>query len=182
MTADWQSRAACQNVSSELFFPSSPSPNENRRLETQAFAICHSCLVQVECGEFAQTSNRGYREQWGIWNGRNHGPKHARDETRAYTVPSGPVTLSCAVCAVEWRWVPRTGYRAPATCSYACSNELRARSNRKPKRAKWIAGNGAPEDRNHVAVPGTMEVPERRANDLRRAHHLARGGEMRDHT
>lgn len=132
--ADWQNEAACRDSSWELFYPSSNNANENRLLEAEAIAVCQTCPVQDECREFAQTSNRGQREQWGIWAAKNYGPKHALDEPRSYTSPSGPRTLTCAVCEVRWRWTPKAGFRAPRTCSYACSNELRARSNRKPKR------------------------------------------------
>lgn len=128
MSAGWQSRAACREVPSELFFPSSTSHSENRRREMAALAICRTCPVQSDCHDFAQTSNMGGKEQWGIWAGRNYSPK--KGETTPEPPWRRPRTLECEICGTRWRWTPseRSGStKAPQTCSARCLGELRSR-------------------------------------------------------
>jgi len=50
---DWRDRAACQNVSPDLFFPVTDSGPLVQRQVEQAKAVCRRCPVRSECLAFA---------------------------------------------------------------------------------------------------------------------------------
>lgn len=108
MTADWQNDAACAGMSSALFFPSSPSSNENARLAAAAREVCGDCPVSRECGEFARKSNDGRRERFGIWNGVNH-----------EKVTSNYWDLTCRYCLNDFE-APSSSHSPPWYCSEKC--------------------------------------------------------------
>lgn len=63
---EWQERAACRDVDTDLFF----SPEGERGLAKvrrirAAKAICALCIVGTECYEFAISID----EQYGVWGG-----------------------------------------------------------------------------------------------------------------
>lgn len=72
---DWQAEASCQperrgTADPYPFFGEDKeveSPREALLREEQAKAICQKCPVQLECLEFALTTN----EPYGIWGGLN---------------------------------------------------------------------------------------------------------------
>ena len=55
----WLSRANCQGVDPELFFP------ERGASTREAKAVCRSCMVQSECLDLALANG----EKFGIWGG-----------------------------------------------------------------------------------------------------------------
>lgn len=61
--------AECRGATSSLFFPDSLDGRTNRRLIAEARQVCARCEVSRECYDFAQTSNRGRKEQYGVWAG-----------------------------------------------------------------------------------------------------------------
>lgn len=56
---DWQKRAACSGVATEVFFPSDDSTGEDAK------SICVQCPVAQQCLEHAIHS----REEEGVWGG-----------------------------------------------------------------------------------------------------------------
>ncbi len=62
----WRERAACVGFV-DTFFP----PNPTRATTRQAVAICHTCPVIRQCGEYADTT----REKEGVWGGRKRGAR-----------------------------------------------------------------------------------------------------------
>ena len=62
---EWRSRAACVGYA-DLFFPQ-PDLTHVR----VAVAICRTCPVVRECGDYAEQRN----EKHGVWGGRNRGAK-----------------------------------------------------------------------------------------------------------
>lgn len=78
----WQDQAACRDKDPRVFFPDSRDSALNRAFVREARRTCAACPVKVECGEFAQTSNNGRPEQWGVWSGRDMGPKKKAEPKR----------------------------------------------------------------------------------------------------
>jgi WhiB family redox-sensing transcriptional regulator len=62
--ADWRQRAACRNLSPDLFFPVGSSGAALAQIE-KAKQICRSCPSRAQCLEFALTSN----QESGVWGG-----------------------------------------------------------------------------------------------------------------
>jgi WhiB family redox-sensing transcriptional regulator len=56
---DWQKRAACRGVATEVFFPSGDSTGEDAK------SICVQCPVARQCLEYAIRA----REEEGVWGG-----------------------------------------------------------------------------------------------------------------
>ena len=65
----WQVKAACRGPQAVVFFPPShfERKDEREERETQAKAICATCVVQTPCLEYALR----IREPHGIWGGLN---------------------------------------------------------------------------------------------------------------
>ena len=59
MIQSWRNRAACQGVSTDVFYPVSDEDAD------VAKAICEQCPVREPCLEFAITE----REREGVWGG-----------------------------------------------------------------------------------------------------------------
>ena len=55
----WQDQAACLGMDPDLFFP------ERGASTREAKSICRSCMVRVDCLEFALRNG----EKFGIWGG-----------------------------------------------------------------------------------------------------------------
>lgn len=100
---EWRERAACRGMDPELFFP---VRGQDTRV---AKAVCGSCEVRGECGEYARVAG----EPHGIWGGVG---------ARSRRAPK-PTTVGCLVCAK--RFVPGVNMRTPL-----CSDECRVRWNR----------------------------------------------------
>lgn len=65
---DWRSGAVCGGARVYLFFgPDSETPEERARREARAKAVCASCLVRVECLDYALA----HHVRHGIWGGLN---------------------------------------------------------------------------------------------------------------
>lgn len=62
---NWRDFSNCLEVPARWFFPN------NAREEAEAKAVCSGCDVKRDCYEYALTSNRGGREQYGIFGGIN---------------------------------------------------------------------------------------------------------------
>jgi WhiB family transcriptional regulator, redox-sensing transcriptional regulator len=59
MKQQWRSKAACQGLDPEIFFPLDDEDG------TAAKAVCDTCPVHEACLEHAL----GYREKEGVWGG-----------------------------------------------------------------------------------------------------------------
>ncbi len=73
---DWRTFAACLTVPQHYFFAYGEDDKE------VAFATCDRCSVRAECYESALTSNRGQREQHGIFGGVDF-EDYVKDRLRA---------------------------------------------------------------------------------------------------
>jgi WhiB family redox-sensing transcriptional regulator len=63
---DWQLRAACRRMDSEVFFhPEGERGQARARREAGAKAVCRSCPVLRQC----RTHALAVREPYGIWGG-----------------------------------------------------------------------------------------------------------------
>jgi len=61
MNHPWRSKAACQGLDPEIFYPLS----EDETAAAAAQAVCAQCTVREACLEFALT----VREKDGVWGG-----------------------------------------------------------------------------------------------------------------
>ncbi|MEW2420484.1 WhiB family transcriptional regulator [Streptomyces nigra] len=59
---DWRDHAACRHEDPEVFFSEGKSA---RGTVLHAQAICHTCPVRRQCGEYAIKTG----EDWGVWGG-----------------------------------------------------------------------------------------------------------------
>lgn len=63
---DWQLRAACRGLDSEVFFrPEGERGNARARRESAAKAVCRHCPVLEQCRRYALS----VRELHGVWGG-----------------------------------------------------------------------------------------------------------------
>lgn len=65
---DWQRRAACRGVGSDVFFhpDGERHPSRGRRVE-RAVQVCATCPVVTECRDWAHRA----REPYGVWGGES---------------------------------------------------------------------------------------------------------------
>jgi WhiB family transcriptional regulator, redox-sensing transcriptional regulator len=80
-TADsgsWWERAACQRVSTELFFPVTEAGPGQLQV-ARAKAVCATCGVRVACLEFALTTGQVH----GIWGGLSESERRAARAARS---------------------------------------------------------------------------------------------------
>jgi len=77
----WQDRAACKGPQAAAFFPPTHSERKEEKLarEARAKAICQTCVVRLECLEYAIA----IREPHGIWGGLNEAERKQVLERRA---------------------------------------------------------------------------------------------------
>ncbi|MBU6330606.1 MAG: WhiB family transcriptional regulator [Acidobacteria bacterium] len=61
MNHPWHTKAACQGLAPEIFYP----PTDDEADAAEAKAVCGVCTVREPCLEFALT----VREKDGIWGG-----------------------------------------------------------------------------------------------------------------
>ena len=59
MNQQWRSKAACQGLDPDIFYPLDEEDTD------EAKAVCGTCTVRESCLEHAL----GYREKEGIWGG-----------------------------------------------------------------------------------------------------------------
>lgn len=72
----WQERAACRDMSLDLFFgPDGERPTVRRERERRALEVCARCPVVAECLEHAMA----LPENHGVWGGTT---EHDRAERR----------------------------------------------------------------------------------------------------
>lgn len=64
MNRDWMPMAKCRGMDPELFFPTANGINGARQAE-RAKAICRTCPVIVECGQYREAT----QSSWGVWGG-----------------------------------------------------------------------------------------------------------------
>lgn len=97
MTADWRSRAGCQDQDPELFFP---SPGQTPQAD-EAKAVCHRCPVITQCLSWAL----GTRQPAGVWGGltedERRGLLRRRGVRLASTEPAKPAKPRPARCGTE---------------------------------------------------------------------------------
>jgi WhiB family redox-sensing transcriptional regulator len=80
---DWQLRAACRNLGSEVFFhPDNERGQARAGRDAAAKAICAACPVIRECRAHALA----VKEPYGVWGGLS---EDDRDEIYAETVAPG---------------------------------------------------------------------------------------------
>lgn len=65
---DWQERAACKGMPSEIFFPDNPGGQES--VYNQALKFCENCEVQQKCLDFAMEFEIGKRDRFGMFGGK----------------------------------------------------------------------------------------------------------------
>ena len=77
----WQARASCRGPQAEVFFPPAHAERKDEKLqrEERAKSICRSCIVQVECLDYAIR----IQEPHGIWGGLNEMERKQMSERRA---------------------------------------------------------------------------------------------------
>src|ERR1700683_5132922 len=65
----WQLKASCRGPQAEIFFPPAHAERKDEKLqrEDRAKSICRSCVVRVECLDYAIRIH----EPHGIWGGLN---------------------------------------------------------------------------------------------------------------
>lgn len=61
---DWRQQSACRDTDPDLFFPIGSTGPAIEQIES-AKAVCHECLAQRACLEFALATN----QESGIWGG-----------------------------------------------------------------------------------------------------------------
>jgi WhiB family transcriptional regulator, redox-sensing transcriptional regulator len=84
----WRTRAACRGLDPEIFHP---APGESA---APARAVCASCPVRVECGEWAL-----FREYHGVWGGLTERDRRRLRRTRRHHTT--PVLVRSTSAAVE---------------------------------------------------------------------------------
>ena len=62
---EWQERALCRGVGSELFFPTKGGST------APAKRLCEACPVQSECADYAEQTGSG-----GVWAGKGRTPRY----------------------------------------------------------------------------------------------------------
>jgi WhiB family redox-sensing transcriptional regulator len=73
---DWRDFAACRSEDPDTFFAEGKRSHGQVR---EAQAICHSCPVRQQCGEYAIKAG----ESWGVWGGMSQ--QQLRQRRRRFT-------------------------------------------------------------------------------------------------
>lgn len=66
---EWHERAACINMSIDLFFPDVEPTDKTVELYVEAKEVCGSCPVRHECLAYAMGRERDERWRYGLWGG-----------------------------------------------------------------------------------------------------------------
>lgn len=67
----WMGRAACRGLT-HLFFPlTAERPQARDRREALARSVCASCVVQINCRDFARVNH-----EYGLWGGESEDERH----------------------------------------------------------------------------------------------------------
>lgn len=119
---DWQLRARCRNMDTDLFFsPEGETRQARRYREEFATQICHSCPVVTECRTHAQT----VREPYGIWGGATEADRRFSTDRKPQQPPAArTVTRSTAQRLTVSSRHPRPGRRE--ACGDAADQTLRS--------------------------------------------------------
>lgn len=64
---DWQERAACRGVPSEIFFPDNPGGQDN--VYNRGREFCSRCEVTQQCLTYAMEYETGQRYRYGLFGG-----------------------------------------------------------------------------------------------------------------
>lgn len=83
---DWQLRAACRGMDSELFFRADQERGAERAdREARAKQVCRGCAVLAQCREHALATE----EQFGVWGGLSETERAALLRSRRDAALSG---------------------------------------------------------------------------------------------
>jgi WhiB family redox-sensing transcriptional regulator len=77
----WKEQASCKGLV-DLFFP---KQNQHKSSNPHAIAICNTCPVKTDCGQFALYSG----ERFGVWGGMTVG--QLRDERNRLGIELPPL-------------------------------------------------------------------------------------------
>lgn len=69
---DWMRKGACKGLTHLFFPPAAERPQARERRESAAKQVCESCVVRVECMEFAREQH-----EYGFWGGESEDERHA---------------------------------------------------------------------------------------------------------
>lgn len=79
--SEWMAEGLCRQIGSNLWFPDSNIPAENKKQATKAKRMCRRCPVTETCLRWALERD----EQWGVWGAKNLGAMrpHQRRKLRS---------------------------------------------------------------------------------------------------
>lgn len=66
--ADWQEKAACKGVSSDIMFPDNPGGQDS--VYIPALSYCRNCPVTQQCLDYALDFESGQRCRYGVFGGK----------------------------------------------------------------------------------------------------------------
>lgn len=64
---DWQEKASCRGVPTEIFFPDNPGGQDN--VYDRAREFCRQCEVTTQCLAYAMEHEKGQRSRFGMFGG-----------------------------------------------------------------------------------------------------------------
>lgn len=79
---DWQDRAACRGVPSEIFFPDNPGGQDS--VYNRAREFCQRCEVTDKCLAYALEHETGQRCRYGMFGGLTPRERGQIDSTPTY--------------------------------------------------------------------------------------------------
>lgn len=82
---DWQEKASCRGVPSDVFFPDNPGGQDS--VYRQALQFCQQCEVTTQCLEYAMSYEQGQKCRFGMFGGKTPRERYALAHT-----PS-PITI-----------------------------------------------------------------------------------------
>lgn len=72
---DWQEKAACRGVPTEIFFPDNPGGQDN--VYNKAREFCQRCEVTAPCLAYALEHETGQRCRYGVFGGLSPRERYA---------------------------------------------------------------------------------------------------------
>jgi WhiB family redox-sensing transcriptional regulator len=72
---DWQEKAACRGVPTEIFFPDNPGGQDN--VYNKAREFCQRCEVRTPCLAYALEHETGQRCRYGVFGGLSPRERYA---------------------------------------------------------------------------------------------------------
>jgi|688.fasta_scaffold13218_8 WhiB family redox-sensing transcriptional regulator len=92
---DWIDKAACKNISSEIFYPDGIDKAVDAKREASAKIICKQCPVAAECLMHAITNE----EKYGVWG--SFAPKERTSILSLFSYEYINVDLCRAIVNIE---------------------------------------------------------------------------------